>query len=231
MDDPKKDATALAELQRPDPVMDKWAAMPEADKEKIRAQWVQESDERTRREMDSAEQERRARVYTAACPPIYQDDVDMARVTGNHQNAQLIMGWRFNPLGMLVTGPTGNGKTRCTWSALKIAMLAGRTVMALDGIGFANEASKAAYSPDETERWMRRLTTPDILFIDDLAKRFTKTSGQLLFGLIERRTSRRLPILITTNVTADQLKSLIDDPELAAPLVRRLREFCNPIVL
>ncbi len=208
-----------------------WETLTPEQREEYRKSWEEEDQYKTRVLMAEHKKNQLHEAWEKLCPPIYRDPCDISLIPGDKAMARMIMSWRYCSTGFVVTGPTGQGKTRTVWHALKIAHFHDYKIRALDGIGFANEASAAAYSPDATEKWMARMTEPDILFIDDLAKRFTKTSGQLLFGLIERRVSRKLPIIITTNLTAPQLETLIDDPELARPLVRRLREFCNPVTL
>lgn len=227
MESPQGDAAALRSIA-PDP---DWAKMTPEQKDKFRDEWRREDREKTQTAIEAQNLAALTASWETICPEIYRDEVDIDRVQGNRDLARMIMGWKFQATGMVIIGPTGHGKSRTAWHALRRAHFDGRKIAAMDGIKFANEAGAAAYSTENTEKWMNRLTWPDILFIDDLAKRFTKTSGQLLFGLIERRTSSKKPIIITTNLTSLQLETLIDDPELAKPLVRRLKEFCNPIVL
>lgn len=223
----REDAQTLKSLA-PDPF---WDNLTSEQKEVYRQRWQEEDREKTMRLMAQHTSDQLDKRWAEMCPPIYQEAVDLGRITGDRYRAELVMAWKFSPNGMVITGPTGQGKTRTVWHALKRAHYDGYAIKAMDGIAFAHEASAAAYTSNETEKWMTKMTAPDILFIDDLAKRFTPASGPLLFGLVERRVSRRMPIIITTNLTAAQLETLINDPELSKPLVRRLREFCNPIAL
>lgn len=227
-DEARQDATALAAIQRG---KSGWEDLTEAQRDEYRLAWQKDDRERTSREVAQFQANQLEESWCKLCPEIYRENLDPTRLNGKADAIAQTMTWKYGPIGMLLLGPTGQGKTRCSWHALKKAHFAGYKIHAIDGIGFALEAAAAAYSPEKTEQWMSRLTAPDILYIDDLAKRFTATSGQLLFGLVERRVSARKPIVITTNLTSLQLETVINDPELSKPLIRRLREFCNPITL
>jgi len=103
--------------------------------------------------------------------------------------------------------------------------------MAMDGVIFAVQSSKAMKDPDETEAWIYSMVRQDILFIDDIAKRMTATTAQALFSIVEGRMSWNRPTLMTSNVTMEELRKLMNDESLSEPTIRRLGECCDVVIL
>lgn len=232
MTEAKQDAQALQRIQgQPLP---EWEAMTREQKDAILENLQRQDRERDSRQHAEFLTRQSQEAWEKICPVEYRKEIDLDLLKDDERQAKLrarLLAWSYNPKGIFLMGHTARGKTRTCWAALRAAHFAGRSIYALDGIRFANEAAKAASDPENTERWIGKLTRPDILFIDDLGKRFTKSSAPLLFGVVERRTSNQKPMIITTNLTADKIKDLIDDQELSIPLVRRIGEFFETVVL
>lgn len=184
--------------------------------------------------------------------PIYLEPIDLARIPNKYAYDQ-VMSW-FRPLpkehgltnigvakhygrGLLCFGKTGAGKTRSVLARL-IDLFVYKNI---DFIAepslrlYSNIVSYARSDPDSVEDLVMNLIKTPILLIDDICKiKLTPRFGQELYRVIEQRTNRYSPIITTTQLTGD---SLIDKwtgkdegmRDIAEAIVRRLREFCEPI--
>lgn len=140
---------------------------------------------------------------------------------------QRLLAWQYGPIGLLLHGPTGGGKSRCAWLLLKREFESGRTVAALDSSAGLTYAAKYADSASEVERWASRLSSVELLLLDDAWKaKFTDSFEGALFSVINRRTEARLPLVLTCNDTGASLRARMSQDRGDA-LVRRLREFCQ----
>lgn len=163
--------------------------------------------------------------WTHICPPLYQQ-TDPSRLP---QDALAqVNAWQFGPRGLIAVGPTGLGKTRALWLLIRRLCHDGRSVLAFSGTRFGEEVADAFGSGRGTA-WMKGATGVDVLFLDDFTKSvLTERADSALFGVVETRTANCLPILTTTNLDGQGLARQIS-ADRAAPLVRRLREFCEAV--
>lgn len=106
------------------------------------------------------------------------------------------------PLGLLVTGLTGRGKTYAACAVM-------RAVSDAMSVGLATDAemvrdAKAAIGGRVTEAAVvERYCAPSLLVIDDLGKAaYTRWASQLVFEVIDRRIRRKRPTIITTQYDA-----------------------------
>lgn len=184
------------------------------------------------------EQQRAALAYwRQICPDTYRD------TDPNHQDMPpaakqaKILNWKFGPRGLVIHGPTRHGKTRCVWMLLKRIILEGRSVGAVTATQFANYvALYGAISSEHLDDWRNAICNADVLFIDDLGKwKLTERVESELWHVIEERTSRKRPIIITTNATGETLKQQAADakttPDRVDPILERIREFCESVTL
>jgi DNA replication protein DnaC len=142
-----------------------------------------------------------------------------------------VMGWRYSDVGLLLRGPSGLGKTTSLFQLLRRLLHEGRSVVYLDSHKLAHTASTFAESPAEAARLMEKLTSPDVLAFDDVGKAiFTERMLSELFGVIERRTANKLPILVTTNESDKAMIARMKNGETAVALLRRIREFTTEVV-
>lgn len=156
-----------------------------------------------------------------------RDDAGALMLTRNYKQ---IMNWgtgkELPELGLLATGPSGECKTFMLYSKLRDMIRRGRTVQAFECDRFSHEVSKR-FGTGEGEAWIDSLLKVDILFLDDVGKSvWTERYKSELFGIIERRTARGLPLFITTNEDSNTLAERINDPQMADAILRRLNQFC-----
>lgn len=138
---------------------------------------------------------------------------------------------RFN---LLLHGSSGKGKTRAAWYAAnriweasvksnKAHSLTAHTMLSLTEsiMSSFKEGTKVTH-----DKLMDGLIRCDLLFIDDLGKeRMTPRVAADLFAIVDERSMRLKPVIITSNFNGEGIKARFDDPEMGAAFVRRLRDF------
>lgn len=177
------------------------------------------------------------------CPSIFRV-CDQNKVP-NPESYKRVTAWKYSPRGLLCFGPTARGKTRAAWQLVKRLSEEGVPCIHYDGVTFAHDCA-TAFGPDgirpwwmessclredkmDGPSWIKELFGIQLLFLDDLGKgRMTERTEAELFGLLDRRFSDGRPVLLTCNFSAEALAAKVSE-DRGAPLVRRLKEFCEPI--
>jgi hypothetical protein len=189
-----------------------------------------ETIKRQQQAAQAAEREawRQARLmaeWERLCPVIYR-----ATDSGRLPQGPLaeVLAWEFGPQGLILYGPTAAGKTRAAYLLLNRLHCEGRTIAAFRPGQFSHDCATAFF--DATgPAWFKRLARMDVIFLDDLAKdKLTPRVEAELFNLIEARTAEARPILATTNTVGQDFEAMLSN-DRGEPLVRRLREFCQPV--
>lgn len=115
--------------------------------------------------------------------------------------------------GMLVYGKPGNGKTyfsACIANALlKISV----PVICVGAIALTERISKSKRNWGEEGIFtvLNSLENADLLIIDDLGtEEDNKWTRAMIYQIIEKRNSVNLPVIITTNISIDDLKERYD---------------------
>ena len=186
-----------------------------------------------------AVREARAERWRNLCPPAYHA-TNFADPRLAHNAAQLakVLGWQYGPRGLLLAGPTGGGKTRSLWALLRrLACDEGRDFSFWNAQDLAAEiTANVRFGVDEARAFIGCLAKVPVLVIDDLGQEAT-TAGQedrvrsWLFRLFDRRVELGLPLLVSTNATAEQLAGTEGGKSAvrADPLLRRLLETAEPV--
>jgi len=170
---------------------------------------------------------RRKEEFKKICPPLYQES-DTSRFPSQYEQA---MKWKYGSKGLILLGETGKCKTRIAWEVIRKTFESVEKKISFrwfDCVGFGHELAKH-YKSEDAETWLEDTASVGMLFFDDLGKlKMTERAEVELFGLIERRFAFQLPIIVTTNDTGNTLAARMTDNRGPA-LIRRLREFCEPI--
>lgn len=138
-----------------------------------------------------------------------------------------------NTRGLLFMGPVGTGKTHLA------AAIANYLIEQLYTVLFGNITDiialvKTSYREESelTELEIINTLTKDIdlLVIDDLGKEYpTENTAVLLYQIINRLYENEKPVVITTNMTSEELKKRYQDKGEA--IVSRITEMCKPVKL
>jgi DNA replication protein DnaC len=169
----------------------------------------------------------REESWKKICPVIFQDTEAMRLPSPS--KLDLALRWSYGRQGLLLYGASGRGKSRIAWAILKREFMAGKSVEVLDCTFGFQYSSKFAVSAGDASRWVGGLMTVDLLLLDDVLKvKLTDSVEQALFAIVNSRTERGLPIIVTTNDTGESLAARMSDDRGPA-LLRRLREFSTTI--
>lgn len=127
--------------------------------------------------------------------------------------------------GILLHGSAGNGKTyfsACIANALMEKLV---PVICVGAIGLTERISqgKRNWGNDGIFTVLNTLENADLLIIDDLGtEEDTKWTRSMIYQIIEKRNSMNLPLIVTTNISLEELQSRYDDRTYS-----RLLGMCN----
>lgn len=176
-------------------------------------------------------------AYEATCPPAFREFSIRHPAAVKYQQAiDCILGWQSGPRGLMAAGPTGRCKTRAAWALIRrLAYENGVLVRAYHAQDFFSAlAGEVKYGRDEAAAWIDRKAWHPVVFIDDfgqealLANREDWAQGWWL-RFVDLRLERGLPLIITTNLTAEGIADSQASGIRGDPLLRRLREICNVV--
>jgi len=191
-------------------------------------------------EADTAERLKKARteLWRRSCPSGLQEtNWSHPDLIAYRKQIDRVRTWEVGQRGLLLAGRTGRGKSRSLWALLKRLMCEeARDVGVWTAADwFAVLQSYVSYGRDDAQGFVRACAVRPILVIDDLGQEAVMTSRQdwarsHFFALLDQRLGAGLPMLVTTNLTANQLAGSGRADEIRGePLVRRLMELCEVI--
>ena len=106
----------------------------------------------------------------------------------------------------------------------------GKRVKAFSCADFGHECAAAFSDAENGLEWFETMVRRPIVFFDDIDKmKLTERVETELFGLIEKRISHCLPVIVTTQLQGQQLAGKFSDSARGEAIVRRLREFCEVV--
>lgn len=172
--------------------------------------------------------------WSALCPREFRTGAegggtDAVRLAKECREFYQIMAWRYGERGLMLRGVTGLCKTRAMWRLVRRLFDEGRAieVMTAGELGRSYGDAAGRY---ESSAWFDRMTSIDVLFVDDLGKgSWSEAVRAVFFDLVDKRARTGKPILVTTNDDGAQIADKMREANLGDPLVRRLREFCEVI--
>lgn len=112
--------------------------------------------------------------------------------------------------GLLLSGKVGTGKSQIAAAALieRCRMEQVQYVSASE-LGFL---ARSGYETEARDRANEVLLGDGALFLDDIDKGKQNDYGtELIFQLVDRRTSRNSPLIVTTNVSAKKMAELVGE--------------------
>jgi len=160
--------------------------------------------------------DKEAEWWLNRCPPEFRRDWDNR--LGSEDLFRRVMAFDLDRRrGLLIVGRSGSGKTRAVWQLLRR--------LTEDSITwyFATALEVMEGLPAEAYK-------TKVLVIDDLGNDpLTMTKEVTLLKVIRQRVDWHQPLIVTTQFKGEELSSRFSERATAQAIVRRLREFCDPI--
>jgi DNA replication protein DnaC len=129
--------------------------------------------------------------------------------------------------GLWFAGDVGTGKTTLAMLVSKSALEAGRTVAIYSVPRLLNLVREAMVSEEGKLEFLDRLTSVDLLHLDDLgAQTQTEWVLEQLYSIINTRYEDQRAIVVTSNQFPDELSQVIGERT-----VSRLSEMCDVLPL
>ena len=178
-------------------------------------------------EQSKREQELRARMTESGIPPRYLDlewnDLEMLEPLPGIQRACMdLNSISLEGESLYLHGPPGAGKTQAAIMIAKTAIRSGLSARVVN-IGRLCVTVRQGYTDhglSESDA-LEQLGTTDFLILDDLGAGETRNAtleNRLLHLSLEERQNRRLPTIITSNLSPDELVE-----KLGSRLLNRLQ--------
>jgi DNA replication protein DnaC len=170
-----------------------------------------------------------AKLRAAACV----EDIDFHHPRGLERSVVLSLAsaqWVASRHNLLITGPTGAGKTYTACALAHAAVRAGHTALYLRAARMLDELT-IAHGDGRWARLMASWARIDVLLIDDLALRpLTAEQAADLLEVIEDRTQRRSTI-VTSQLPVADWHDALGDPTVADAILDRLTHNAHRIEL
>lgn len=165
----------------------------------------------------------------------FEDAENTAIIQGAKKYTELFAD-EFKPLGtgLLMYGDTGTGKSFAAACIANALIDKGYSAIMTN---IPHIVNKMQASFEGRNEYIYELAHVDMLILDDLkAERQTEFTNEITFSVIDARYNAGKPLIVTTNLTADQIKatkSTTDSDKKADPyssrLLSRILEKCHPI--
>ena len=188
------------------------------------------SEEARKREEERRERLRKARMGSfeesdCASMTFDNDDrqnPDLSKAMRNY--AEHFGTFREKGQGLLLFGDVGTGKTYYSACIANRLLDDGYTVLMTNFPTLIAKMQRDAFKTD----FVKLLVGYDLLILDDLGvERSSEYMQEQVYAIIDARYRARKPILVSTNLTADELKNPKD--VMAARIYGRMLERCLPV--
>lgn len=137
---------------------------------------------------------------------------------------------RRNHVGLLFWGQPGTGKTFAAAAIANALISSGREFLPTVRMAtFGTILTKLlAKSPQEKEEYIREMLESDLLILDDFGmERQTDYAREQIFNIIDGRYLRKMPLIVTTNLSLNELKNGKTMAEKR--IYDRILEMCVPV--
>lgn len=133
---------------------------------------------------------------------------------------------KANNLGLLLWGDVGTGKSFMAACIANALLESGKPVLMTNFSKILNQMG-AMYS-DERYQYIASFSHYSLLIIDDLGiERNTEYALEQVYAVIDERYKSGLPVIITTNLTINELRNPADVAH--ARIYSRVLEMCTPV--
>lgn len=185
-------------------------------------------DEESAKRMSKESMNLRMERWEILCPDLYRksptDFIDPVKFRD-------IVSYKTGPIGLMIVGPSRVGKTTSVWNLLhKLYVLEGKTFKAISEPEFTIERDKYSRNGN-LETFLNTCIRSDIFFLDDLGHAATNARNlEELYHVIEKRTSWKKPIIVTSQFTRDELSNKGNKTgsyKTALAIMNRISSFCR----
>lgn len=164
------------------------------------------------------------------CPPRFRDAIITDAPAPAHCDAIAagrVLAWRpQDGRGLVITGPSGIGKTHTVWRLARDLEDAGCGPIVISSIDLFRELATSAKELTKA-RWLLRC---GVLIIDDLGKeRLTPGACAVMHELIDERVNHYRPTVITTRYTGKAFLDRFAEAELGEDIRGRIAGTCDHI--
>lgn len=173
--------------------------------------------------------------FETTCPDEYKtSDWQHPGLKASADQIAKVLSWEPQRRGMLLTGPSGRGKTRSVWGLVKRLAEQGRDVRVWHATDFfAGLQAQIKYGTDDARGWVEAIAHRPILILDDLGQESVMSARAdwaqaWFFRLLDIRLGAGLPLIVTTNLTADTIAGRTAGIR-SDPLIRRLLDLCEVV--
>ncbi len=177
----------------------------------------------------SALEEANAKQWDTLCPAEFRKEIKFAKqYSSNKKLFDRIYAWRANQ-GLWVHGRPGRCKTRFVWASLK-KFFPEQQIFAISHSAFRQRITGLASSEQhELIRWMFKLVSVRLLFIDDFGKgNTTNASEEGMFDLLNARYEKQRVTVFTSEFTRAEAAARFS-AERAGSIQRRLEEMTEDV--
>lgn len=189
--------------------------------------------------LESAIARTRSEYFKRRTPLAYQDEFDPSHPKlAKFPNAEAIarvLAWRKSETGLLLSGPQGRGKTRAAFALCRRLLCDESVNVAIWHASewFSELQTFVHYGNDEAAGFVERSAARPVFFLDDFGQQALLRSREdwaqaWFFRFLDLRLGAKLPLILTTNQTADQIAGRDFDIK-GDPLLRRLLDLAEPI--
>lgn len=164
-------------------------------------------------------------------------------LAANRAAIERVLAWQVGPRGLLLSGPTGSGKSRSIFGLYRrLACEEGREVRYFfAGDWFSALQRELKFGRDEARPFVEECASREILILDDLGQEALTTAREdwaqgWFFRLLDLRIAgcregKPRPLIISTNLSAGDFAAKVGagQPIRQEPLLRRLLALCEVV--
>lgn len=139
---------------------------------------------------------------------------------------------REESVGLMFCGNVGNGKTYTAFSIANELLRKYISVMAISSIAILNKIKENynKYGKECETDTINSFKNAELLIIDDLGAEYnTQWAKEKIYEIIDSRYRSSKPLIITTNLSIEELKNKYDDDGISRTY-DRIQEMCIPVV-
>lgn len=187
--------------------------------------------------IENAKREDAIARWNAHCPPELQSsDWTHPELQPHAAKIRRILAYEFSHRGIIASGSTGRGKSRAMWQLMRrLAVDELREVRYYHAADwFSTLQAQINYGRDDAAGWVEAVARRQVVFIDDLGQQSMQRAREdwaqaWFFRFLDIRIGLKLPLFITTNMSATKMAGSTVNDLRNEPLLRRLTELCEGV--